>query len=212
MSNGFHSCTFEIFVLSTATIIQSKQENIQRNILEEIPREVRSHKILRSSAFQISVYYKEYNQNIKIFNTNKYSQENVIKNIYIYQHSRRVPDRLKPWPMKIRNQKISKQENQKYGLHQEHFKTVIKVWSQTEVGCLFFKMAVLSEDAKCQSDRLHKLECLWLRPAPVIRGHTGGGGGPEATLLSHDHSGYRQPAIDQYICEIILNRSWIKKR
>jgi hypothetical protein len=88
--------------------------------------------------------------------------------------------------MKIRNQKISKQEIQKYGLHQEHFKTVIKVWSQTEVGCLFFKMAVLSEDAKCQSDRLHKLECLWLRPAPVIRGHTGGGGGPEATLLSHD--------------------------
>ena len=49
------------------------------------------------------------------------------KYIYIYQHSRRVPDRLKPWPMKIRNQKISKQENQKYGLHQEHFKTVIKV-------------------------------------------------------------------------------------
>ena len=68
---------------------------------------------MRSSAFQISVYYKEYNQNIKIFNTNKYSQENVIKNIYIYQHSRRVPDRLKPWPMKIRNQKISNQENSK---------------------------------------------------------------------------------------------------
>ena len=67
---------------------------------------------MRSSAFQIRVYYKEYNQNIKIFNTNKYSQENVIKNIYIYQHSRRVPDRLKPWPMKIRNQKIS---NKVYG-------------------------------------------------------------------------------------------------
>ena len=26
------------------------------------------------------------------------------------------------------------------------------------------------------------------------------------------HSGYRQPAIDQYICETILNRSWIKKK